>query len=257
MIFMKNNSTYKAPILYKAFAILEEVASSQEELGISDLSRRLDISKSTVYGITNALTELGALRYNEEKKKYRLGPTLLQLGNQVIPGVDLRTIAKPFMTELSNEFKETIFIGTFSDKGITIIEKADSPQDLKISAPIGTRIPIFAGAAGKIFLAHAQEKLLQKVFAENKPTKYTENTITSRESYLKELEAVRGQGYATDFEEYIPGVNAISVPIFDQWGSIVSALWMVGFKHSFNGDKVNQAIDAATKAAVKIQDKIK
>lgn len=251
------NTGYNAPVLYKAFAILEEIARNQSGLGVSDLARRLAISKSTVYGITQTLTEIGALRQDAETKKFTLGPTLVQLGNQALAGVDIRSVARPYMEELSQEFKETVFMGTFDEYGITIIEKADSPQELKISAPVGTRIPIFAGAAGKVFLAGLKEEVLNKILRERSLPKYTENSITDPQNYRKELEKVRREGYATDFEEYIRGVNAISVPLLDSWGWPVAALWMVGFSHSFTGEKVDQAILATSKAAAKIREVLK
>jgi DNA-binding IclR family transcriptional regulator len=251
------NSAYSAPILFKAFAVLEEVAQNQSALGVSDLSRRLEISKSTIYGIANALTELGALRQDKETKKYRLGPTLFRLGNQVLAGVDLRAVVRPFMEQLIEELEETVFIGTFDKNGITIIDKLDSPQDLKISAPIGTRIPVHAGAAGKIFFAHLQEQLLAKILAERPLPQYTEESIIDPGKYRKELDKVRRQGYATDFEEYIQGVNAVSVPILDNRGSMIAALWIVGFSRSLNREKMDRAIRAAITAAAGIKERLK
>lgn len=243
---------YSAPIVYKAFALLDEVGRAQSELGVSDLARRLNFSKSTVYGITQALTDLGALRQDAETKKFRLGPALVQLGNQALAGVDVRSITRPFMEELSHEFNETVFLGTFNEYGITIIEKVDSPQELKISAPVGTRIPIFAGATGKVFLAGLKEKVLEKILMERSLPKYTEKSVTDPEAYRKELEKVRREGFATDFGEYIQGVNAISVPLLDPWGWPTAGLWMVGFRHSFERDKMERACQAAMNVAAKV-----
>jgi DNA-binding IclR family transcriptional regulator len=251
------NSTYSAPILYKAFAVLGEVAQNQSELGISDISRRLGISKSTIYGITNALTDLGALRQHQETKKFRLGPALLQLGTQVLDGMDLKSIAKPLMDNLGKEFRETVFMGTFSEKGIIIVEKVESPQELKITAPTGTRIPVFAGAAAKTFLAHAPKQQVERLLAEKPLPKYTDKTITHRDKYLAELELVKSQGYAADFEEYIQGVNAICVPVFDNWNTVIAALWMVGFTNTFTREKADLAVKAAIKAAAEIKSRLK
>jgi DNA-binding IclR family transcriptional regulator len=248
---------YSAPILYKAFAVLEEVADNQSEFGVSDLSRRLSISKSTVYGITQALTDLGALRQDAESKKFRLGPTLIQLGNQTLADMDLRSIVRPLMDELSHEFKVTVFLGIFEEFRITIIEKVDSPHELRISAPVGTRIPIFAGATGKVFLAGLQEKALNKILTERSLPKYTENSITDPGKFREELKRVRQQLFATDYEEYIQGVNAVSAPVPESWGWPVAAIWMVGFSNSFNRENVEKACLAATAVSSKIRDMLK
>jgi DNA-binding IclR family transcriptional regulator len=256
---MTNKSSgYNAPVLHKAFAILEEIAYGQAELGISDLARKLEIPKSTVYGIIQALKEIGALIQSENTHKFKLGPTLVRLGNQAFSGINIRSVARPYMNKLSEEYKETIFMGIFDEQGVTIIEKADSPLDLKISSPLGTRIPIFAGATGKVFLSRMRKKMLDKILMERSIPKYTENSIIDPVKYRQELKKVRRLGYAKDFEEYIQGVNAISVPLLpDSWGWPAAALWMVGFSSSFTGEKLEKAISACIKEASEIAENIK
>jgi len=115
MITKKPVNRYSAPILYKAFAILEEIADDQQGLGISDLARKLNISKSTVHGITQAFLDLGVITLNSNKK-FSLGPTMIKLGNRALAGEDLRLLARPFIEKLCSEFKETVFLGTFDGK---------------------------------------------------------------------------------------------------------------------------------------------
>ncbi len=249
----KENKTYNAPVVYKTFAILEEIAQSDNELGVSDLSRRLNIHKSTVLGIIQALTGVGALHQNTGKK-YRLGPALARLGNQVKVGFDLRTITRPFMNELCQKYQETILLGTFDEQGITIIEKSESLVEFKITAPVGARIPAFAGATGKVFLAGLQEPVIRKIFNKDTLPQFTENSITNKDDYLNELLMVREKGFATDFEEYIRGVNAISVPLTGPLGRPVAALWMVGFSHTFNGEKIGGAARDVRQVAVRINE---
>ncbi|MDF9406850.1 IclR family transcriptional regulator [Pelotomaculum isophthalicicum JI] len=239
------NNGYNAPLVYKVFSILDEVANAPSLLGISDLSRKLNISKSTVYGITRALTELDVLCQEQETKRFRLGSKLFHLGNQALGGMDLRAVARPLMEDLSKRFRETVFLGTFDGERITIIEKADSPAELKISAPIGTRIPIYAGAAGKVFLAGLSEHEVKKLLEEKPIRQFTENSITDPGKYLDELQNVRQLGFATDFEEYIRGVNAICIPLPNSGRWPDTALWMVGFSNSFTREKVSVAITAA------------
>ncbi|NMB41819.1 MAG: IclR family transcriptional regulator [Firmicutes bacterium] len=250
----KKNTGYNAPVLYRAFDILEEIARTPSELGTSDLARKLTIPKSTVYGIVQALMDIGALRQNKKTNKFFLGPTLVRLGNQALAGINIRSTARPYMDKLSEEHKVTVFMGVFDEHGITIVERADSPLELKITAPIGARIPIFAGASGKVFLAGMRKNMLDKILKERSIPKFTENSITDPEQYYRELDKVRQEGFANDFEEYIQGVNAVSVPLLaDSWGWPAAALWLVGFSHTFNGEKLKQAVTASLKAAKEIE----
>lgn len=240
-----NSNAYSAPIVYKAFAVLQEVAKTPGSLGISDLSRVLNINKSTVFGVTQALLDLGALRQDGASKKFRLGPALIQLGNQSLAGISLRSLARPFMLKLAEEFEQTVFLGRFDEYGITIIEKAESPVELKVSAPVGARIPFFAGAAAKSFLASLDKPQQRRILQERTLPKFTDKSITDEDEYLVELERVREAGFATDFEEYIHGVHAVSVPLLDARGWLVAAIWIVGFSSSFQREKMFRAAEAA------------
>ncbi|KUO78220.1 MAG: hypothetical protein APF81_25025 [Desulfosporosinus sp. BRH_c37] len=251
--FIYKNKSYNAPVVYKTFVILEEIANSDDELGISELSRRLNIHKSTVFGITQALTGVGALHQNTDKK-FRLGPALARLGYQVKLGLDLRTITRPFMNELCKKYQETIFLGTFDEQGITVIEKVESQVEFKITAQVGARIPSFAGATGKVFLAGLQELVIREIINKDTLPQFTENSITNEDDYLKELLMVREKGFATDFEEYIRGVNAICVPLNGPLERPVAALWMVGFSHTFNGAKIGGAAMDFMQVAVRINE---
>lgn len=209
-----------------------------------------------MYGITRALTNLEAIRQDTSIKKFKLGPTLAQLGSRAKAGVDLRLSARPVIEELSRAYAETIFLGTLDGQKITIIEKADSPSELKITAPVGTRIPLFAGAAGKVFLTGLNETVLKNMLINRSIPKFTVNSITDPDEYLKEISQARELGYATDFEEYIQGVNAVSVPVTDWWGRIMAILWMVGFTHSLTGEKVRLVASALMRAAIDINKRL-
>ena len=253
---VKEGTAYSAPIIYKAFAMLQEIANHQGQIGASDLSRRLDINKSTAYGIIQTFLDLGVVRQDQATKKLRLGSTLIQLGNQALALDNLRARTKPYMENLSRSVRETVFLGTFDDYGITIVERVESPRSLKITAPTGTRIPLFTGAAGKAFLANLDELTQKRLIEEKGLPRFTENTITNQQQYLAELQRVRAEGHATDFEEYIKGVNAISVPFLDRDGQLMAAIWIVGFSSSFDKVKMKEAAQVAQAAVAEIVEQL-
>jgi IclR family transcriptional regulator, KDG regulon repressor len=246
-------TNYSAPILYKAFAILNEIAADQQKLGISDLARKLNMSKGTLHGIAQAFLDLGVIT-QDSNKKFRLGSTLIELGNKALAGDDLRLSVRPFLEELYSEFKETVFLGTSDGKKITIIDKVDSPYGLKISAPVGSRLSLLAGATGKIFLSAFTDEDLQGFLRDSLP-KFTENSIADRSKYIEEIKKVREQGYATDFEEYMQGVNAVCAPVTDMYGQTKAAIWMVGFSNALNNEKISQAIIVMSRSAKRERDR--
>jgi DNA-binding IclR family transcriptional regulator len=230
---------YKAPIVGKAFSILRLLSKSDRGETLSDLSKQLDISKSTVLGIVSALEEEGAVVRDERTRRYALGLTLFELGHAVEARIDLNDIARPFMEELMHKTRESVFLGTRSGDHITILEIVESTKDLKITAPVGTRIPLLAGATGKVFLASIPQERARELIRPKAMRRFTDNTITDPSRFLDEVEQARHDGYALDHEEYIPGVRAVAAPI-KNGGRKLSAIWVVGFTPSMDKDKLQR-----------------
>jgi IclR family KDG regulon transcriptional repressor len=251
-----NMKRYGAPSVKKAFEILEVLSSSKEGLGVSEIARGLNMAKSTVHGMTSALEELGAVMRDPQTKRYKLGLTLFELGRLAYSQIDLKALARPIMEELMEKTQASVFLGISSwDHHVTILDIVESRQDLKITAPIGTTIPLFAGAVGKVFLASMEKEQTETIIRSKGLTRFTENTIVDPELYYQELRRVRKMGYAIDDEEYILGVRAVASPIVGL-GQLMSAIWVVGFKASLNEKKMKALITMTRKAAEDISRKI-
>jgi len=229
---------YDAPSVKKAFAILRAISSSKQGLGVSELAKDLKMAKSTVHGMTSALEELGAVMRDPLTKKYKLGFTLLEIGRSAYSQIDLKTSARPVMEALMEKTRTSVFLGILNWDHVSILDIAESNQDLKITAPVGSTIPMFAGAVGKVFLASMDEDQAAKIVRSKGLPRFTENSIVDAKLYLKELMIVKEKGYAVDDEEYILGVRAVASPLMGL-GQLRSAIWAVGFKASLDDMKMN------------------
>jgi IclR family KDG regulon transcriptional repressor len=250
-----NMKRYGAPSVKKAFEILGALSSSKEGLRISEIAKGLNMAKSTVHGMTSALEELRAVIRDPQTKRYRLGFTLFELGRLAYSQIDLKTLARPIMEELMEKTQASVFLGISNWDHVTVLDIVESRQDLKITAPIGTTIPLFAGAVGKVFLASMEKEQTEKIIRSKGLTRFTENSIVDPELYYQELQRVRKMGYAVDDEEYILGVRAVASPI-KGLGQLMSAIWVVGFKASLDEKKMKALITLTRKAAEDISRRI-
>src|SRR3989339_67652 len=217
---------YQAPIIKKAFVILDVISKSNQGLRISEISSRLDISKSTVHGITAALEDVGALVRDSVSKRYTTGLTLMTLGKAAYERIDFKNIARPIMEDLMEQCQESVFLGVRNGESVTVIDIIESRKDFKITSPIGTTLPLMAGAVGKLFLSQMDSHDIEKYLHANPLVRYTANTIIDSDLYAKELEKVRQSGIATDDQEYLSGVRAVAAPI-KKYGAHIPALWVV------------------------------
>ena len=246
---------YQAPIVKKAFIILDAISKTTRGLRISELSSRLGISKSTVHGITAALEDQGAIVRDSVSKRYTIGLTLMALGKAAYERIDFKNVARPIMEDLMEQCQESVFLGARNGHSVTVIDIVESRKDFKISSPIGTTLPLMAGAVGKLFLSQMEARDLEKYLHANPLVRYTANTIVDSDQYTEELERVRQSNIATDDEEYISGVRAVAAPI-KRYGAYIPALWVVGFKASMSDRKISAVIKQTLAAADTISKKL-
>jgi len=238
--------------VFKAFELLKLVAEAPGELRLSELARKLSFSKSTTHGLIQALLQAEALDYNEESKKFFLGHAIADLAIKNWNYLRLNKQAQPELNGLRDRIDETVFLGALSGSKAIIMTSAEAGKPLKISSPPGTAIPGLAGAVGKIFMADSGNEKAMRLLDKHGLTRFTSNSLTSKDEYLKELDSVRKQGYAVDYEEYLPGVNAVAVSLGNHFG-LPLAIWVVGFAGSMGRERMPRIIRATTDTAAKLK----
>ena len=246
---------YGAPSVKKAFAILSAISSAKDGMGVSDLAKKLKMAKSTVHGMTSALEELGAAMRDPLTKKYKLGFALLEIGRSAYSQIDLQTSARPVTEELMERTRTSVFLGILNWDRVTILDIVESRQGLNITAPVGSAIPLFAGAVGKVFLASMPEQQAAKIVKSKGLPRFTDKSIVDLDVYFNELRQVREEGFAVDDEEYILGVRAVASPLMGL-GQLRSAIWAVGFKASLDEKRMQTLTGETQKAAKTISRRI-
>ena len=237
---MKKTS-YSAPSVKKAFKIVQTIADSSAGIGVSALAKQLKMGKSTVHGITSALEELGVLVRDPLQKKYTVGYTLLELSRKAYRKVELREMARVPMEILMEKVGETVFLGIMNGDHITILDVVESHNEMKITSPPGTRLPLLAGATGKVFLAQLEERKAKEIVQKMGLKRYTSKSVVDPKKFLKDVQEAKRMGYAIDDEEYLIGVRAIAVPL--QTASLPpAAIWVVGFTSNLNDQKMEKII---------------
>ena len=199
----------------------------ESELGISEISRAMGLSKSTIYGLVNTLTTYGYLEQTSKTSKYKLGLKLFELGNVVQQRMDIRQEARPCCQLLSDKYRTTVHLATHSEGDLIYVDKVTaSSGSFVLYSQVGKRAPMYCTGVGKALLAHVSDSYLEEYIFSRPMVKITENTIDTREKLLKELAEVRELGYAKDNEEIELGLRCIAAPIFDSHHQPTFALSM-------------------------------
>lgn len=214
MLELKNEGVVIQSVL-RAIKVLECFTGKNVELGISEISEYMDLSKSTVYGLVNTLKATGFLEQDINNKKYRLGIKLFELGNLVYSRIDLRDEARHFCMELSEKYGMIVHLATYDKGEIIYIDKLVN-NDMQIaSSRVGRRAPMYCTGIGKAILAYVDDEYLDKYIFSKQLIKVTKNTIVARERLIEELKTSKERGYAVDDEEIEIGLRCVAAPIFD------------------------------------------
>lgn len=232
---------YNAPIVKKSFQILKLLVLEQRSLGVTEIAQSLSLNKSTVFGILRALEEEGYVVKDEATKKYGPGSELFSLSQLIFKRTDLAAVARPFLEKLGDVVDESVFLGVKEGNRVRIVDVVEAKKDLKISSHIGTKIPLTAGAVGKILFSLMKDEEIIAVVRDKGLRRFTENSITNVDLFMSEIQKTRRLGYSTDFEEYIKGVRAVATPILSG-NQAVGALWAVGFTSSIDDEKLDLII---------------
>jgi len=217
----------RVPAVDKCFAILDLLAQAQEPMGISDISGKLDLNKSTVFHIVHTLTDLNVLE-NQRDGKFIFGTHFYILGNMAGKRSKLIQMAHPYLERINEKTKFSAFLGLRSDRHAILIDKVDSAYGIKLSSEIGMQMPILAGAGIKAMLSQLSDEALDEILARTELKRYTPYSIVDKEAYKEEIREVRSQGIAYDREEYIEGMVAFAIPIKANSRDLQAAIWVVG-----------------------------
>jgi DNA-binding IclR family transcriptional regulator len=244
------NNKYLAPSVKKAFDILKVISSSRGGIRLNEIAKALDIAKSTVHGIIAILEEVGAVRKDASTRKYELGLTLFELGKKAYSQINLREVARPILENLMTSVQETVFLGIINaDKErILVLDVVECSHDMKITSPVGTTLSLFAAAPGKAIMACMNQDTVKEIINRKGLPRHTDNSITDPVLFMKEIEKVRENGYAMDFEEYMSGVRAVAAPL-NLEEQPLAAIYIVGFKKSLDDDKMDIIKTEIIKAA--------
>ncbi|MFJ4649727.1 IclR family transcriptional regulator [Nocardia sp. NPDC088792] len=195
-----------------ALRVFEEVAAAQPA-GLSDLARRLDTPKSTVQRCLKTLEAAGWVRAApDDSGRWVITGKAFSIGSAVAAGADLRAVAMPILSELQAQTGETIHLALPDGDELVLIERLDSPHQLRAFLPLGTRLPLHAASNGKAYLASLPDNEIEEVLRRDLDRR-TPRTITDPDALREEIAEIRARGYAITEQELHDGITAIAVAL--------------------------------------------
>ncbi len=238
-----------------AFEILFFIAKHPKS-SIEEISKNVNISPQQALKIIDVLVNRGYLNFNKKKKTYSLGIRNFEVGYSYLTHMDIRKIAKPYLQELGEKYKENIYLAIRSGYEIVYIDAYEIDRPVLVKSRVGKLLPMYASASGKIHLADMDEEELEDFFKHVKLIPFTKNTIVDKEVLKKHIQQVKEKGYAIDDEEWEEEVRCLSVPVKDYTGKVSAGITMSAPSYRLNMEKIEEIKDDFLNTAKKLSEKL-
>ncbi len=193
--------------------ILEKVASFTQGITLSELSRVLDIPKSSLHPLVCTLAEKKYLIYNNVEERYYIGEKLFILGNRYLSNSDILERIKSVLLEVNEKTKETLYFGVLSDCDVLYLEKAELHSKFRVVSNPGNKLPAYATGYGKAILSQFSPEEIQEMYPIKDLAPYTKHTVKTVDGLNEQLESIRTCGFSYEIEESTIGIRCVAVPI--------------------------------------------
>ena len=239
----------------RAVAILNAFSTNEAQLGVTELSHRLGLHKSTVHRLLASLEKGGLVERDPRNRKYSLGIRLIELAGTMLNSRNLPQVVRPYLHYLADAVEELTYLAYRVGDEVLNVEQVPGPHLVQSVGWQGRRFPLHCTSAGKIFLAYMPEKEVERILAKGLPSA-TPRTVTDPADLRYQLERVREQGYATAFEEMEEGTNGIAVPITSPKAEVIAAIAVAGPSYRFTPERAMSHLDVIRSVAREVSHRL-
>lgn len=208
----------------RALRIVASVAEAGVGLTLADLSTRLSLPKATLHRQCSALLAQGFLARDVDPLRYVVGPALRRLALDTLNHGHVRALRHRVLEDLVADVQETCNFTTLDGAEVLYLDRVEARWPLRLTLDVGSHVPLHCTASGKLFLAHLPPPQVDELIGQAPLPAPTRNTLTTIARLQREFDEIRRAGYSTDREEFIAGLIAVAVPVFDDEGALRAAI---------------------------------
>lgn len=241
----------------RVLEIFELLSNSSKDMTVSEISKDLEIPKSSTHDILMPLLEKGYISIkNKKEKTYELGLKIFQISNLFQSKLEINQVVDPFLKELKEKTNNTVFFAVENNKKIVYLSKFEVNEGgIRTTAQLGSQNGLYYTGLGKAILATYSNEKIENYLNEIELYPRTEKTIVSKEVLLNDLKRIRERGYSIDNQEGEDNVYCIAVPIYDMNKNVLGAISMANLFTKITPQIVEQQSKMMIETALEISKK--
>lgn len=244
--------------LERTFGIIDILSKHPKGLKLSEISHKASIPLSTVHRILYFLILNEYVRSDESTNRYFIGSKLALLSSIYMQSFDFIKEIRPALEKLNRKFDETIHLGVLNNSRnlVVYVDKLESSRTVRMFSMVGQTAPIHCTALGKSLIASLSEMEAKKILSDYSFKRFTENTITNKNSFMAELADIRINGFATDKREYEDTVICCGKAFCDPQNHAIAAISISIPAHRFTEEKIESIVGSLNNTIDWIESKI-
>jgi IclR family KDG regulon transcriptional repressor len=247
-----------APALRRGLDILELFLQHNNGLKVPEITERLGIPRASVHELVGTLAERGYLQaVSEPPSRYVLGVRAFELGGAYERGLDLATLGRESAQGIAAQCGETVQVVVRDGQHVVYIVKVDSTHSIRLVSDVGSRLPAYCTAVGKVLLAALPAKDLDALFPDDEAlVPMTANSIRTRERLLSELALTRQRGWSEEYSESNENAACVAAPVYDRSGACVAGMSISTPIMRLDDDKKARYVDLVVRGAAELSTKL-
>jgi DNA-binding IclR family transcriptional regulator len=225
----------------RAVSVLE-ILARRGGAGVSEVAVEIGVHKSTAFRLLSALEDRGLVQQASDRGKYQLGFGILRLASAVPGRLDLVRQGRPVLDELATTIGETVNLAVIRSHFAVNLDQARGTAAVAAQNWTGQLTPLHATSSGKMLLAHQTTAGRKQLLDAAGLARFTRHTITTRRALQAQLDQALEDGYATTFEEYEDGLNAVAVAVHDHTGAVVASVSVSGPAYRLDTSRISDVV---------------
>ncbi len=211
--------------LDRGIALLRAFTPAKPRQSLTELTRAADLDKGTTRRLLQTLVISGLVDHDERGALYSLSAGVLEIASAVHTGRELREVAAPYLSDIAEACRATAFLWVYHD-GMAVCTERVRAAHPNIDASwftVGARTPLNCGGGPRSLLAFISPE--EREFALKKPlVARTEASETDPHALRQAAERIRAAGFELAIDDFVPGLAAIGVPVFDRFGALAGSI---------------------------------
>lgn len=234
--------------LDRAFDLLAVLQSAKQPLRLSEIARRSGLHIATGQRILNVLLDRGyAARAGDF---YTAGPAALAVAHAFMVTNPLSLLAQTTLQQLAATTGFTASLYVRVEDSRVLVARVESESPLSYVLPVGERLPLHLGGAGKIFLAEMARDEIESILPDDETIRLASGKTTSKSELGAELEKIRSQGHAFSVGERSFGIASIAAPVRSSDATLVAVLGITGPAEDFVEPQIGRLTTEVRRAAI-------